>query len=161
MTLQALDHWTCHYLSPTMGGMDADPWTTLANHVTKRRSQLGLTQGQVRVAGGPGPSTMRSIERVLQTSYKPHVLRSLERALQWEPGSVDAILNGGDPTPIAPPTTHPASPRTATAYLQELADNPNRTDALRNWARAQLMQLHEIQVLDEAEAIAKGERQAG
>ena len=43
---------------------------------------------------------MRLIEGGLQQSYRGNILGRLERALQWQPGSVEAILEGGEPTPI-------------------------------------------------------------
>lgn len=76
-------------------------WRRLAEKVTKRRNELGLTQGQVQSADGPSVATMRLIEGALQTSYRGNILGRLERALRWKPGSVDAILGGGEPTLLA------------------------------------------------------------
>lgn len=75
-------------------------WQRLAEQVTRRREQLGLTQGQVHSAGGPSVATMRMIEGGLQRSYRGNILGRLEKALRWKPGSVEAILNGGDPQPL-------------------------------------------------------------
>lgn len=75
-------------------------WRRLADHVYARRDALGLTQDGVRAAGGPSTATLRLIEGALQTSYKRRILSSLERALQWKTGSVEAILAGGEPMPI-------------------------------------------------------------
>jgi hypothetical protein len=75
-------------------------WQRLAGFVRARREEdLGLTQEEIAAAGGPSTATQRLIEGARHDSYRPASLRSLERALQWEPGSVRAILAGGDPVP--------------------------------------------------------------
>lgn len=76
-----------------------EAWLRLANEVRERRNGLGLTQEEVRAAGGPGTVTMGRIEGALQDSYTPAILRRLEDALHWKRGSVRAILGGGVPVP--------------------------------------------------------------
>ncbi|MER7361826.1 hypothetical protein [Nonomuraea wenchangensis] len=66
-------------------------------------------------------ATMRNIEGGHQTSYRPVILSRLERALGWQPGSVAAILAGGEPDPLPPPGT-PASEQPAPARRR-----PDRT----------------------------------
>ncbi len=91
-------------------------WERLAEFARERRDELGLTQEDVRAAGGPSTASIRLIEGALQHAYQPATLRDLERALQWERGSVARILAGGDPVPgvtiqlppaIAPPRRPP------------------------------------------------------
>lgn len=91
----------------TTPGSGAKDWQRLAKYVVDRRNAYGWTQEDVRAAGGPSTATMRLIEGARQDSYKPRVLASLERALLWRPGSVDAILNGGDPTLTSGPELKP------------------------------------------------------
>jgi hypothetical protein len=79
---------------------NTEDWQRLAEHVVSRRVSLGLTQQDVRAAGGPSTATMRLIEGALQTTYKDMVIGRLEKALNWGPGSVRSILAGGDPTPL-------------------------------------------------------------
>lgn len=81
----------------------AQNWRLLAEEVTKRRIDLGMTQQDVQAAGGPAQSTLRHIEGAHQDTYRKVVLRRLEKALAWEAGSVDAILAGGEPTVSASP----------------------------------------------------------
>jgi hypothetical protein len=88
---------------------NSDRWRQLANHIVNRRGELGYTQADVSAHGGPGISTMRSLEGALSASYRKQVLRRLERALDWQPGSVDAILDDGTPTP-RPDTASPLRP---------------------------------------------------
>jgi hypothetical protein len=75
-------------------------WARLAEAARDRRSELGLTQEDARAAGGPSTATMRLIEGALQDGYTPAILRRLEVALRWTPGSVRAVLAGGDPVPL-------------------------------------------------------------
>ena len=87
-------------------------WQRLGALVSERRGDLGLTQEDVRAAGGPSTATQRLIEGGHQSKYQPVILGRLETALKWERGSVRRILAGGDPVPVsdepAPPTPEPA-----------------------------------------------------
>jgi hypothetical protein len=87
-------------------------WLRLAECARERRRDLGLTQEEVSAAGGPSTATLRVIERGRQSRYKPANLRRLESALRWERGSVRAVLDGGEPVPVAGPTAPqaPAGP---------------------------------------------------
>jgi hypothetical protein len=86
-------------------------WPRLANAVRTRRTELGLTQEDVRAAGGPSTSIMRMIEGSLQSSYRPNILHRLEVVMQWRPGSVRVVLAGGHPVPLEdqPPAPAPAA----------------------------------------------------
>jgi hypothetical protein len=77
-------------------------WQRLGELVSERRADLGLTQEDLRAAGGPSTATQRLIEGGRQDRYQPSILAREERALQWERGSVRRILAGGDPTPASP-----------------------------------------------------------
>jgi hypothetical protein len=96
-------------------------WRLLADAVIKRRTDLGMTQQDVQAAGGPGTATLRNIEGAHQMSYRGVILGRLERVLRWEPGSIDAILAGGDPTPIKTnPTPALRPPRPQPGTLAEV-----------------------------------------
>ncbi|WP_336794131.1 hypothetical protein [Gordonia malaquae] len=81
------------------GGSDADSasldWTALQVAVRGRRRQLRLSQTALYQAGGPAPSTLRSIESGARVSLRRPARRSLERALGWRKFHVDEILHGG------------------------------------------------------------------
>lgn len=79
--------------------MTAD-WRRLADYVVRRRAQLGLTQSQLAQAGPLSIDRVQSVEGAKRESYRISTLVALERALQWEPGSIDLILAGGSPTPV-------------------------------------------------------------
>lgn len=88
--------------APQSGGRDGDEtngWRRLGAAVVGRRRSLGLSQAELRQAGGPSTDTLRKIEGGLAAQCDPRTLRKLETALHWEPGSVAAVLDGGDPCP--------------------------------------------------------------
>jgi transcriptional regulator with XRE-family HTH domain len=76
---------------------DQQDWSHLGRLVRERRADLGLTQTEVQSAGGPSPATLYLIESGRRGSYRPQVLRRLERALGWRAGSVRRALAGGQP----------------------------------------------------------------
>ncbi|MEV0830950.1 MULTISPECIES: hypothetical protein [Streptosporangiaceae] len=85
--------------------MDETPRTPedrarLAREVKKRRLQLEMAQTQLEAAGGPSVSFVSKVESRKPVPYDGISIVRLERALQWEEGSVAAILDGGRPTPI-------------------------------------------------------------
>lgn len=96
-----------------------EAWARLAREVKRRRVQLELTQQQVASEGGPSVSILTRIETAKQTSYQDMALARLERALQWEPGSIAAILAGGTPTPTAQASPREAPPRSPSEIALE------------------------------------------
>jgi transcriptional regulator with XRE-family HTH domain len=76
---------------------DQQDWSHLGRLVRERRTELGLTQAEVHGAGGPSPATLYLIETGRRGSYRPQVLRRLERALGWRAGTVRRALAGGHP----------------------------------------------------------------
>lgn len=155
------DRWTFPGLSTKMVAVTGDKpaWQALGRYVTRRRDELGMTQSDVQAAGGPSTATVRNIENATQTSYRSGVLAALERALRWAPGSVEAALAGGEPTPldVAPSVTSDTDYEATVAWLRSIANNPNRGAALRSWAAAQLEQAARIREADLDEARTRGE----
>lgn len=99
-----------------------DDWRRLAAYTRDRRGDLGLTQEELAAAGGPSTATLRLIEGARQPGYRPAILRALERALQWERGSVRAILDGGDPVSEADDLTLPGISPAPVAVTPAAAD---------------------------------------
>lgn len=96
-------------------------WDRLAEYVRERRTELGITQEDVRHAGGPSTATMRLIEGALQEAYQPSILARLERALRWQPRSVQRILGGGEPAPLDEAAPQPpAIPRSDSGAYAEI-----------------------------------------
>jgi transcriptional regulator with XRE-family HTH domain len=79
-------------------GPEQPEWGYLGRLVRERRAELGLTQAEVHSAGGPSPATLYLLESGHRDSYRPHILRRLERALGWRANSVRRVLAGGRPT---------------------------------------------------------------
>ena len=96
-------------------------WDRLAEFARERRVELGMTQEDVRGAGGPSTATVRLIEGALQQGYQPATLRDLEKALQWERGSVARILAGGNPAPVQSlPRISPRLQKGMSGHLDEI-----------------------------------------
>lgn len=81
--------------------MPAD-WDRLAALVIARRVELGhKTRAPLVEASGISLRTLGDIENGRRPSYDPATIAALEQALEWAPGSVTSIVNGGEPTPRA------------------------------------------------------------
>jgi hypothetical protein len=74
-------------------------WGRVAEAVRERRHALGLKQTDVP---GVSPASWRKLEGAKQESYKLFLLRAVERALQWTPGTIEAIAAGEPPPSPAP-----------------------------------------------------------
>jgi transcriptional regulator with XRE-family HTH domain len=85
----------------------------LAGLVRERRKALGLTQPQVAERGDVSVELVRRVETNRSGELRASKIEGLERALEWEPGSVRAVLDGGVPTDVARVPEEPAAtPRT-------------------------------------------------
>lgn len=73
--------------------------TPLDEHMNRRRLDLGMKWRDVASDGGISYEALRSA-RVGDAAPADLTKRGIERALKWQPGSVDAILAGGEPTPL-------------------------------------------------------------
>ena len=114
--------------------------TTLGTHMKNRRRELGINQSdaarratQLRrsPAATPG-SDSRDVGRTTWTNWESDKQipsdfnqRLIEGVLRWEPGSVRAILNGGQPTPLPAATvtalpTHPGELPPDDDFVREL-----------------------------------------
>lgn len=155
--------WTFPDLSERIGAVEADEsdWRRLAEYAVRRRIELGFTQDQVKDGKRPSVATVRNIETAAQTSYQPGVIAAFERALRWQGGSVQRILANQEPVELGQPApTDDMTPSELEQYegrLTAIRDNPNRSPALRAWARNLLGQIGEIYAADEEET----QRRAG
>ena len=113
-----------------------DRWRRLADAATARRAQLSLTQIEVAQAGPLSLDRVQAIEGAKRSTYRPATLAALERALGWTYGSVQAILDGGEPTPADAPSREPGTDhqdvRATIAKLEDLIGQvQSELDALR------------------------------
>ena len=110
--------------------MDTYPfesWLRLGRMLERRRGELGYEfrqrAGFVRERGGGRISvkTISRLEKGERGSYPESTIGTIEAMYQWLPGSVEAVLSGGEPSAmlLAPPTaernpiTSPYTPPTA------------------------------------------------
>lgn len=96
----------------------------LAARVERRIAELGLQYAEVARAAGFSDQTLISVRG--GTKVRPTTYRKLERALHWGPESVQAILDGGEPSALDMDLM-PAD--VAEAYADQRAAAAARTDA--------------------------------
>jgi transcriptional regulator with XRE-family HTH domain len=98
-------------------------WEQLGVAVRARRKELGLTQAAVATAAAVSVERLRDIERSRRPGKPwPRVKAGLEAALQWESGSVEAVLAGGVaiPTQHKPETDVIAEPTNEAAHTSDM-----------------------------------------
>lgn len=78
--------------------------SALGEAINRRRLDLDMTWRDVERAASLSYEGLRGIRR---GDRNPSALtaRHLEDALQWEHGSVEAVLDGGEPTPMSKDNT--------------------------------------------------------
>lgn len=77
----------------------------LAEFAATRRRELGLSYEQVQQRGGPSDTRMRAIENGTGPALRSSTLAKIDSALRWAEGSSQAVLNGGEPTPLQDATS--------------------------------------------------------
>ena len=92
----------------------------LAEKMEERRLELRLTWREVAEAGEISYEVVRNVRNGRGTGIAPLTKRGIDTALQWEAGSVDGVLAGGEPE-LAPPA--PGLPRMSPE--QERAARPH------------------------------------
>jgi transcriptional regulator with XRE-family HTH domain len=76
--------------------VDESRWPMLAERVRSRRRELGLSIRAASTAAGIARATWDDLETGARQTRQDR-WASVERALQWQPGSIAAILEGGEP----------------------------------------------------------------
>jgi hypothetical protein len=66
-----------------------------------RREELRLPWTEVAAAGGTSVKTISNV-RIGEQGILPETRHMIETGLRWAPGSIEAILAGGDPAPLPP-----------------------------------------------------------
>lgn len=89
-------------------------WERLGKAVRHRRKELGLNQADVSARGGPSEKTLRAIENNQAGRLGGKLRRALERAIEWDTGSVEAVLQGGAPLIMGTAAVTQAAPPAAT-----------------------------------------------
>lgn len=99
----------------------------LDDAMNDRRLELGMTWRQVARAGDISYEALRTARRG-DANIPPMTQRSIERGLQWAAGSVRAVLDDGDPTPLGPPS----AAEVAEGQMQILTASPQQLVEMRN-----------------------------
>ncbi|MDN5757117.1 MAG: hypothetical protein L0H59_01090 [Tomitella sp.] len=102
----------------------------LADFVSARRRELGLTRAQVHAAGGPSRNRLASIEDATGPELSASTFQKLDTGLQWATGSARAIYLGGTPTPLASTDDALVGAANITVSVEELADLIRATNQL-------------------------------
>lgn len=118
-----------------MASMDAD-WERVARAVVRRREDLGLSQSDLAHDGGVSIDRVSAIERATSTSYRSATLRAIERGLQWERGSIDVILAGGEPAEAQRRPTRSPRGDDFDSVIARIRQNRERRERLVDLIRA-------------------------
>lgn len=134
-----------------------EPYERLDEAMEARRLQLRVNWRQLADAAGISYTALRAIRR---GDYRPTALtaRGLDEALQWTPGSVFAILDGGDLTNLEdarPEAGEPAgeepadlaeelslAQRLLSATIREMKLSPEEADEVWRRVRLELERSH-------------------
>ncbi len=84
-----------------MSGMD---WDRLAQAIIDRRAALGYrTREALAAAAGLSSRLLADLEKNRRQNYDRITIARVEGAMEWEPGTVNTILRGGDYPGMAKP----------------------------------------------------------
>lgn len=78
-----------------------EPYERLDEALDERRVDLDLTWRELADAARMSEPALRAIRRGTYTPSR-RTKRRLEQAMNWQPGSIDAIFEGGEPTDVEP-----------------------------------------------------------
>ncbi|MEU2992548.1 hypothetical protein ABZ772_19670 [Streptomyces griseoincarnatus] len=127
----------------------AEPHHRLARHIEHRISELGLEYAEVARHAEFSIEVLRKMRH--GTKARGSTYRKLERALQWDQGSVAAILAGREPIPLERTESRPApvkaerptleqemalAQRLLAATIREMNLSPEEADEV--WRRVRL-----------------------
>jgi transcriptional regulator with XRE-family HTH domain len=84
----------------TLTGMDEPDRQRLADALNQRRGDLGLSQPEIARQAEVSLSTVNLMATGKRNNYRLIQKRRVEDVLRWAPGSIDALLAGGDATPL-------------------------------------------------------------
>lgn len=97
-----------------MGSYSPEAWARLGDLLAARRVHIDPRYRHLKVfvdevgLDGINLKLLSEIENAKRDNYRPATLALIEHAYQWEPGSIRAVLEGGDPVPAAVTVRRPA-----------------------------------------------------
>jgi transcriptional regulator with XRE-family HTH domain len=84
--------------------MTGNEWNRLGDRIVRRRTELQMrTTVALAARTGLTPRMLGDIEKGRRQNYSPATKARIEAALDWEPGSIAAVLAGLEPTAIRSP----------------------------------------------------------
>ncbi|RAJ54920.1 helix-turn-helix protein [Streptomyces sp. KhCrAH-43] len=104
-------------------------WVRLGHAIEAARDAKGMTQVALAEAADVSESTIQNLEAGKERVRQPPSVKKVEAALGWAPGSADAVLTGGEPTPLSADSNSDA-PQAGDQtglplrIIQELSDGP-------------------------------------
>lgn len=113
-----------------------EPLSRLAEYVERRIAELALEYAEVCRRAGISDETLANIRK--GASARASTYRKLEQALQWEQGSIAAILAGREPTPLE---TRSAEERPSQESAPQREPGLSPSEALRRVVRSSAREL--------------------
>lgn len=88
--------WLFPLVSCTIATMESKHRKRLAQAVIARRTELGmLTTKALADRAKLSPRMLGDVENSRRDNFSPGAKAQIERALRWDPGSIDSVLSGG------------------------------------------------------------------
>lgn len=147
-----------------MARMARMDWDRLGAEVARRRGHLGYTsRREFAEATGFPQKTLSDLETHKRENFDRSTLGRLDRALRWQPGSAQAVLDGGDPKPAVDQASS-LDPRSLERYgddleLMALVDaaglSPGEALRVVLWLRKRRDELHR-QLVEELRELLAG-----
>lgn len=110
--------------------------------VATRRLERQLSVSSAARAAGVSRGTWIALEAGSRET-ETYNYAGVERALAWAPGSIDDILDGGDPIPLEEDRESKQDPNAETR-LKAIRDNPDNEPNVRRQAQAALDLIYAI-----------------
>ncbi|MFF0080250.1 multiprotein-bridging factor 1 family protein [Streptomyces canus] len=80
---------------------DPEAWARLGAKIREKREAMGLSRRQLSEEAGVSEKSIQTAEEGRTPRARwPQSLRLIENALRWEHGSMERILEGGEPDPV-------------------------------------------------------------
>ncbi len=128
--------------------MDTYPheaWQRLGRALERRRGELGYgfrQRGRFSRERGGGRISIKTISRLEKgerSSYPQSTVGAVETIYHWAPGSVEAVLRGGDPDPLAVTPAPPAAARRNPLATEHAPPTPG--ERITSWVYVRMREL--------------------